>query len=203
LQYQKIADAIARIITLKQGNYIAFFPSFAFLDEVHAVLHTQLRGSAFEMLKQERDGKNATTEFLAKLRALARPTILLAVQGGVFAEGVDYPGDMLIGAIVVGPPLPTFDLEREILREYYETHYGTGFHYAYVYPAMSKVVQSAGRVIRSESDRGLIVLMDKRFVLPDYVQTMPKDWFDNSVHELISNQITSDIKEFWHGVSLS
>jgi DNA excision repair protein ERCC-2 len=194
LNYKKIADAISRITALRKGNYIVFFPSFAFLDEVHSIL----QASGFAVLKQEREAKQATGEFLTKLRACLEPTILLAVQGGVFAEGVDYPGEMLIGAIVVGPPLPTFDLEREILREYYDVHYGTGFHYAYIYPAMSKVVQSAGRVIRSETDRGLIVLMDKRFVLPDYVQTMPKDWFDDSVHELISDQITADIRQFWN-----
>jgi DNA excision repair protein ERCC-2 len=88
-------------------------------------------------------------------------------------------------------------LEREILRDYYEKRYGKGFHYAYIYPAMSKVVQAAGRVIRTENDRGLIVLMDKRFILPDYYQAMPVDWFAQSVRELVSAQIKKDICDFW------
>ena len=85
------------------------------------------------------------------------------MQGGVFAEGVDYPGDMLIGALVVGPALPSFTISSvRLLREYYQKNYGNGFDYAYTFPAMAKVVQSAGRVIRSPDDRGLIVLLDQK-----------------------------------------
>ena len=86
----------------------------------------------------------------------------------MFSEGVDYPGDMAIGAFVVGPPLPNFDLEREEMRAYYQKQYNAGFDYAYAIPAMSKAIQAAGRVIRSETDRGLIVLMDNRFVQPGF-----------------------------------
>ena len=150
------------------------------------------------MLRQEREWKKPSVDMaLAQMRLARTPTLLLAVQGGVFAEGVDYPGNMLIGAIIVGPPLPTFDLESEILREYYETNYGTGFHYAYIYPAMAKVVQAAGRVIRTETDKGLIVLMDKRFLAAEYADTLPSDWFDESINELVSKQISADIDEFW------
>ena len=85
---------------------------------------------------------------------------------------------MIIGAFVIGPPLPNFDLEREKMREYYESRYRAGFDYAYAYPAMAKAVQAAGRVIRSESDRGLIVLMDGRFLQPGYSKSMPSDWFE-------------------------
>ena len=86
---------------------------------------------------------------------------------------MDYPGEMAIGAFVVGPPLPNFDLEREQMREYYQKQYNAGFDYAYAIPAMARAIQAAGRVIRSENDRGLIVLMDNRFVQPAYSRSMP------------------------------
>jgi DNA excision repair protein ERCC-2 len=127
----------------------------------------------------------------------AKPILIFAVQGGSFSEGVDYPGDALIGALIIGPALPKFDLERELLRAYYEQHYKSGFDYAYTYPAMSRVVQSAGRVIRSESDRGLIVLMDQRFTHRSYTNAMPSDWFSKSVTELVSASILKDIGDFW------
>ena len=192
--YKKIADAVQRLIAMKSGNYIVFFPSYAFLEEVHSLVELP----QCKILKQEKEIDKATLDLILKeLKAARQPTVLFAVQGGVFAEGVDYPGEMLIGVMIVGPPLPTYDLEREIFRDYYEKRYGSGFHYAYIYPAMSKVVQAAGRVIRSETDTGLIVLMDRRFAQPEYVETMPKDWFKHSVKELISAQISKDVADFW------
>lgn len=171
-----------------------FVPSFAFLDSVCDLGAVP----GFQILKQEPDMKLAqVNEYLRVLHNGNTPTIVFAVQGGVFSEGVDYPGDSLIGAIVVGPSLPLFDEERERMRVYYETRYGAGFDFAYVYPAMSRVVQSAGRVIRSENDRGLIVLMDGRFLSQRYVKAMPRDWYDDSVRELVSNHILSDIQDFW------
>jgi DNA excision repair protein ERCC-2 len=100
----------------------------------------------------------------------------------------------------VGPPLPTFDLERETLREYYENHYGkgVGFDYAYTFHAMAKAIQAAGRVIRSESDRGLIVLLDDRFTQKSYSQSFPTDWFDRSPGELVSKGILKEIEAFWN-----
>ena len=104
---------------------------------------------------------------------------------------------MVIGAFVVGPPLPNFDLEREQMRGYYQRKYGKGFEYAYTIPAMAKAIQSAGRVIRSETDRGVIVLMDDRFLEPGYSSTMPSDWFDSRPQELVSASILKDIADFW------
>ena len=140
---------------------------------------------------------NRVNALIDHLRAESEPTIVFAVQGGMFSEGVDYPGESVIGAFVVGPPLPNFDLEREEMRKYYEKHYGAGFEYAYTIPAMAKAVQAAGRVIRSETDRGLIVLMDGRFVQPDYSRAMPADWFEHSATELVSESILKDVSKFW------
>jgi DNA excision repair protein ERCC-2 len=190
--YGKIKDTIERLVSLKSGNYFVFFPSFDFMNRV--LSQVQLPG--FRVLAQEREmRREAVNHYLDMLREKV-PTVIFAVQGGVFAEGVDYPGDMLIGALIVGPALPVFDFERELLREYFERKHGNGFDYAYTYPAMARVVQSAGRVIRSSHDRGLIVLMDRRFVHEAYRKSMPRDWTADD-EGMVSNQILGDVRRFW------
>jgi DNA excision repair protein ERCC-2 len=193
--YAKIADAVARIASLKSGNYFIFFPSFEFLDRVHALFQAP---TGTLVLKQEREMRAAkVSAVLDRLSEGKVPVMVFAVQGGTFSEGVDYPGESVIGAFVVGPPLPSYDLEREEMRKYYEGRYQAGFEFAYVIPAMSKAVQAAGRVIRSENDRGLIVLMDGRFVQPAYSSAMPSDWFERSPSEMVSDSILQDVAEFW------
>ena len=195
--YAKIAEAIQRISQIKRGNYFAFFPSFDFLERVIELLQVP---PGFTVLKQEKNMKAPDLEaVMDHLRSESSPTLFFAVQGGVFSEGVDYPGNMIIGAFVIGPPLPSFDLERETMREYYQTHYGAGFDYAYTFPAMAKAVQAAGRVIRSETDRGIVVLMDSRFVQTSYTRSMPTDWFIDSPRELVSNSIIKEVTSFWDG----
>ena len=193
--YGKIAETIARVTALKKGNYVAFFPSFDFMRRVAALLRPP--EGTHVVLQESGMRADDVEDVLNDLRLGWNPTILLAVQGGVFSEGVDYPGEMLIGAFVIGPPLPTFDIERETMRKYYDASFGEGFEYAYSYPAMAKSVQAAGRVIRSETDRGVIVLMDRRFMEPGYVKSMPKDWFGSGPHELVSSGILRDISDFW------
>lgn len=144
-------------------------------------------------------GSDQLEAVLDHLRSRMLPTVVFAVQGGSFSEGIDYPGRMVIGAFVIGPPLPTFDLEREQMRDYYQRRYGAGFEYAYAIPAMAKAIQAAGRVIRSEHDRGLIVLMDSRFTDASYSRAMPADWFETDVKELVSTSLLKDISEFWAG----
>lgn len=193
--YAKIADALPRIMALRPGNYFAFFPSFEFLERVAELFEAP---QGFELIRQERNMKSARAcEILDQLRARSSPTVVFAVQGGSFSEGVDYAGEMVIGAFVIGPPLPSFDLEREQMREYYQRHYGAGFEYAYTIPAMAKAIQSAGRVIRSETDRGIIVLMDNRFLEESYSRAMPADWFESEASELVSRAILSDVAAFW------
>jgi DNA excision repair protein ERCC-2 len=193
--YAKIADALSRIAALRPGNYFAFFPSFQFLDRVAEIF---VAPPEFSVLRQDRNMKPArTAEILEALRAGEHPTLVFAVQGGSLSEGVDYAGEMAIGAFVIGPPLPNFDLEREEMRAYYQRHYAAGFEYAYTIPAMAKAIQSAGRVIRSETDRGIIVLMDDRFLEPDYSRSMPSDWFESQACELVSGTILADLADFW------
>mgnify|MGYP000361923605 CR=1 FL=1 len=191
--YPKIAEAIEKITALKRGNYVVFFPSFDFMERVLS----QFRVSSI-VLKQERAMKRDEIEdVLQRLKDPAEAHILFAVQGGVFSEGLDYPGNMIIGALVVGTPLPHFDLEREKMRAYYQKNYAAGFDYTYTYPAMAKAVQAAGRVIRSETDQGIIILMDNRFIQPSYVKSMPQDWFDQKPEEMVSRSILKDISNFW------
>ncbi len=193
--YARIADAVQRITALRRGNYFVFLPSFDFLDQVAALFRPP---AGFSVLRQERSMKAAAVETIVEtLRGQAVPTIVFAVQGGSFSEGMDYAGEMVIGAFVVGPPLPNYDLEREQMKEYYQRQYGAGFDYAYVIPAMARAVQAAGRVIRSETDRGLVVLMDSRFIEPGYARSMPADWFETAATELVSSSILCEIADFW------
>lgn len=199
--YARIAEAIQRITALRRGNYFIFLPSFAFLDRVMALFQVP---EGFTVLGQERGMQGAQVEaILERLRGANSPTLVFAVQGGSFSEGVDYAGEMVIGAFVVGPPLPNYDLERELMRGYYQRKYGAGFDYAYVIPAMAKAVQAAGRVIRSESDSGLIVLMDGRFLEPGYCCAMPADWFEAEVTELVSAAILGEVADFWARVGVA
>lgn len=196
--YPKIAETIQRVTHLRPGNYLAFFPSFDFMEKTLATFKVP---SGFTVIKQNRFMKNSDVEdVLEKLKAQTSPTILFGVQGGVFSEGVDYIGEMVIGAFVVGPPLPNFDYERERMKDYYEAYYQSGFDYAYTFPAMAKAVQAAGRVIRSESDKGIIVLMDDRFLEKNYSQSLPQDWFQTSPRELVSTSILNDVSNFWSQV---
>ena len=193
--YARIADAVQRITALRRGNYFVFFPSFEFLERVADLFHAP---DGFTVMRQERGMQGAHVEALLEhLRSCSEPTIVFAVQGGSFSEGMDYAGEMVIGAFVVGPPLPNYDLERELMKAYYQRKYGAGFDYAYVIPAMAKAIQAAGRVIRSETDRGLIVLMDGRFIESGYSRSMPADWFESDVTELVSDGILREVAAFW------
>ena len=135
----------------------------------------------------------------------ARATLVLAVQGGIFAEGVDYPGESLIGAIIVGPGLPRVSFEQELMRQYYDEEFADaeggersrGFAYAYLYPGMNRVIQSAGRVIRSDTDRGVIVLLDRRFAQHPYIDLLPEHWYRYSPEELIVTDLESALRKFW------
>jgi DNA excision repair protein ERCC-2 len=198
LSAPRIAEVIQRVAAVKPGNYIALFPSFDFAQ----LVRPHLALPDYQILQQGREMKAGVIQsYLNELKHSAKPTLLLGVQGGVFSEGVDYVGNMLIGAFVVGPALPTFDFEREQVKIYYDAHYGTdkGFDYTYVYPAMAKAVQSAGRVIRSEKDQGVIVLIDPRFLQSSYAQSMPEGWFENTPQELVSQSIVKDLETFWEG----
>ena len=172
--YPLIAHRLGAFADAVPGNCLALFPSYAFLAEVASMLSTAKK----RVLVQNRsDGDLQRQDILATLRgAIFGDVLLLAVAGGVFAEGVDYPGDVLKAVAVVGPCLPAVTLERQLLQSYYDERFERGFEYAFVVPGMTRVVQAAGRLIRSAQDIGVIALFDKRFLWPTYRQHLPEDW---------------------------
>jgi len=195
LEIPRVAEFISRVLPLRLGNYLIFFPSFDFLEKVRPLL--DLPG--FRLRAQPRQASSADLEaLLAELRE-ERGVVVLAVQGGSLAEGIDLPGEALIGCVVVGPPLPPFDLERRLVKEHFDRRFGCGEHYAYTFPAMAKAVQAAGRVIRSSEDRGLLVFLDGRFLEDAYAQCFPQEWFRASPREGVSGSILADVQRFWAG----
>ena len=172
--YPRIADRLAAFANRIPGNMLALFPSYRFLDEVASRIEVR---SKRILIQTARGSDQEREEILENLRsALSGDVLLLAVAGGVFAEGVDYPGDMLKAVAVVGPCLPALTLEQELLRRYFDDRFERGFEYAFVVPGMTRVVQAAGRLIRSAEDTGVIALLDKRFLANPYRQHLPDDW---------------------------
>jgi Rad3-related DNA helicase len=115
-------------------------------------------------------------EFLQEFTDVEETKLAFAVTGGMFSEGIDLIGNKLIGAINVGVGLPQICLERNIIKDYFQDKNGLGFEYAYMYPGMNKVLQAAGRVIRTEKDRGMVLLIDDRFLTPEYMELFPHEW---------------------------
>ncbi len=189
-----IAEVIQEVISIRPGNYFAFFPSFQFMEMVAEQIYRR----DFQIIRQTRSmDEKSRAQILEQLCQPELNNLILAVQGGIFAEGVDYPGEMLIGAFIIGPGLPQFSFEQELMKKYYQEHYTKGFEYAYLYPGMNRVIQSAGRVIRTPKDRGLIILIDQRFATSYYNSIFPNDWYRVSPSELIFSDYTREIESFW------
>lgn len=193
--YGRIAELVAEMSESVEGNVLALFPSYSFLDNVVSRF-----SSAQKNLLVQRP---SMTEYerISFLDVLKRPaprgTLIMAVSGGMYAEGIDYRGEMLSGVFVIGPALPSVSFEQELLKRYYDEQYGSGFEYAYLIPGMTRVVQSAGRVIRSESDVGVIALLCKRFTQETYTRYFPSDWFESTPRELVSKKPTMAIRSFF------
>ncbi|MEO8216001.1 MAG: ATP-dependent DNA helicase [Acidobacteriota bacterium] len=193
--YGTIAENAASIASSADGNFLVLFPSYAFLRQVAERMPTirkNLLVQRPDMTEYER------RSFLSALRESGGDGhVILAVSGGMYAEGIDYQGDMLAGVVVVGPALPSVSFEQELLKRYYDEKYGAGFEYAYLIPGMTRVVQSAGRVIRSENDVGIIALMCKRFTFPQYTKFFPSHWYDSSPRELVVKKPAEEIRRFF------
>ena len=171
-----VSDALAALAGGKVGNYLAFFPSYAYLRRVYEDFTARYPGIA--TLAQESGLDDAArAAFLQKFTPDPAQTLLgFGVMGGIFGEGVDLVGDRLIGCAIVGVGLPQVNPQQEILRRYYDEQSGTGFDYAYRYPGMNKVLQAAGRVIRTAGDRGVVLLLDDRFARSEYTRLFPRHW---------------------------
>ena len=174
--YDDVAAAIAALISQKRGNYLAFFPSYRYMEEVAG--RFAAANSDVEILVQQSGMSESQREdFLAVFDADNPETVLgFAVMGGIFGEGIDLEGERLVGAAIVGVGLPQICLERNLIRAYYDAREISGFDYAYTYPGMNRVLQAVGRVIRSAADRGVVLLLDERFGQARYRRLFPPYW---------------------------
>ena len=193
--YDRIGAMVAEIADASRGNYLALFPSYAFLREVAdrmPIVEKNVMVQRSDMTDYER---KAILDILRDKPR--RGNLILAVSGGMYAEGIDYQGDMLSGVMVIGPALPPVSFEQELLKQYYDDMYGAGFEFAYLIPGMTRVVQSAGRVIRSETDIGIIALFCKRFTMESYTRYFPPDWYADTPRELVTKKAASEIRAFF------
>jgi DNA excision repair protein ERCC-2 len=174
-QFKKIAEVCADISNMIPGNMILFFPSYDIRDKVGRYFAPLCRKTSFsEIPNMDKEEKKAMLEKFKKYRGAG--AVLLAAVSGSFGEGIDLPGDYLNAVIVVGLPLSVPDLETKALIKYYDDKFSKGWDYGYVFPAMNKVMQNAGRVIRSETDRGATIFLDERYSWHQYNRCFPKDW---------------------------
>ena len=195
-EYRKIAEYISRCVWQRQGNYMVFFPSYRLMEDVYQVYEEEFSVDWVRCIRQNSDmTEREREEFLEEFQSREGTLVGFCVLGGIFSEGVDLTGESLIGAIIVGTGLPQIGSEREILKEYYDRKNQSGFDYAYRYPGMNKVLQAAGRVIRTKEDRGVILLLDDRFLGRDYGEIFPREWKDRSSCRL--NTVEEAVSRFW------
>ena len=196
----EIGRTITALLNAKKGNYLVFFPSYAYMKTIHALIEaegvpdTRLLVQTPSMSESEREA------FLAAFTRDNPETLAgFAVMGGIFGEGIDLVGDRLSGAVIVGVGLPGISPERNLIREYFNEHGGAGFEYAYTYPGINRVLQAAGRVIRTETDRGAVLLIDKRYGTFRYKYLVPRQW--RPVRVFSDNHLKKGLKIFWNGDS--
>lgn len=196
-EYEKISSYIEETVHCRKGNYLIFFPSYEMLKNVYEIFKDSKMGSSCvcrlqspQMSEEERE------EFLKEFEREQENSLLgFCVMGGVFSEGIDLTEEKLIGALIVGTGLPMVCIERELLKQYFDKRGLGGFDYAYLYPGMNKVLQSAGRVIRTMNDKGCVLLLDERFLRKEYQNLFPREW-----QQVISGNVSklpAVLKKFW------
>ena len=197
--YQRYATYIFRVVKAKMGNYLIFFPSYRFMEDVYQEF-TQLLASdeeEMELVIQQKHMDEEERENFLRAFEMGREKSLIGfgVLGGIFSEGIDLTNEKLIGTLIIGTGLPQVCNEREILKNYFDQKGLYGFDYAYRYPGMNKVLQAAGRVIRTEDDRGVILLLDERFQREKGKEIFPKEWADCERCRL--DIVEEKIRLFW------
>lgn len=174
-EYRKILDYIKGFTEARTGNYMVFFPSYQMLQAIAELAGEELAGLVVQTNYMTEPEKEAFLDEFVDNPESSR--IGFCVMGGIFSEGIDLKNNRLIGAVIVGTGLPMVCNERELFRGYFDQRNGKGFDYAYLYQGMNKVLQSGGRVIRTKEDRGAILLLDERFIQPQYYNLFPKEWY--------------------------
>ena len=212
-EYYNIARYISEIVSVKKGNYLVFCPSYSFLQTIHDYyMEYFVREDEECILQQEAMREREREEFLARfsgnedcdlqeavsmeIEIEEEQTLIgFCVLGGIFGEGIDLKKDSLIGAVIVGTGLPQVCNEREILKNYFDENGENGFDFSYRYPGMNKVLQAAGRVIRTAEDIGIVALLDERFLQGTYRRLFPREW---ERYETVNvNAIGERAKSFW------
>lgn len=213
-EYYRIASYIHNIIEKRQGNYMVFFPSHSFLQRVYEIYQNYFNeeGTVECILQESYMNEESREAFLNRFRGNddcdlqsliqmdiemeeERSLLGFCVMGGIFSEGIDLKNDSLIGAVIVGTGLPQVCNERELLKKYFDSWGENGFDYAYRYPGMNKVLQAAGRVIRTVDDFGVVALLDERFLSPAYQRLFPREWQERTV--VTVDQIGRKVERFW------
>lgn len=195
-EYQRMASYIKKTASAQQGNYLVFFPSYQLMQDVFTCFLQQNLGKMDCIIQESNMTEQKREEFLEEFQKERKQSLVaFGVMGGIFSEGIDLREEQLIGVLIVGTGLPQICTEREILRRYYEKQNGMGFDYAYLYPGMNKVLQAAGRVIRTVNDRGIILLMDQRFRRREYQELFPREWSGHHVCTL--DTVEELLVDFW------
>jgi Rad3-related DNA helicase len=192
-EFEKILGYIKDFTRAKIGNYMVFFPSYQLLQTIAELAGNELEGLVVQSSNMAETEKELFLEEFVENPVSSR--IGFCVMGGIFSEGIDLKNNRLIGAIIVGTGLPMVCNERELFRGYFDEKNGNGFDYAYLYSGMNKVLQSAGRVIRTKEDRGAILLLDERFTQKQYHNLFPREWFPNITVNL--NNMKNFLSDFW------
>lgn len=194
-EYEKIAEYLEKTIRQRNGNYMAFFPSYSFMHSVYQIFQERENGIRC-LIQNPAMSEKEKENFLNEYKVEGEESLLgFCVLGGAFSEGIDLKYERLIGCIIIGTGLPQICTEKELLREYFDRNEGNGFDFAYRYPGLNKVLQAAGRVIRTEQDKGIILLLDRRFREPVYQYLFPKEW--ENIAFCNQKDMDSKIQRFW------
>lgn len=216
-QYARIAHYLTETVSARPGKYMAFFPSWKVLYAVRAAMTETLSlpDGAEIIMQQENMTEDGREEFLSHFGEGSgadfggiigmdvevdedRAVLGMCVLGGIFGEGIDLRGESLIGVIIAGTGLPQVSGERELMREWFGSRGGDGFDNAYRYPGMNRVLQAAGRLIRTENDCGVLLLLDERFRDPAYTCLFPKEW--KNIKNVTTNTVKNELNAYWNGI---
>jgi Rad3-related DNA helicase len=190
-----IAQYIQQAIESKLGNYLVFFPSYQYLEQIRSLLkfdigiHVMVQKSEMKAEEQE--------QFLQEFKPNPQQTTVgLVVLGGAFSEGIDLVDDRLIGCIIVGVGMPQLTYERDLIKDYFNAQKQDGFAFAYTYPGMNRVLQAMGRVIRSENDKGMVLLLDDRYLTPSYKVMFQHQY--KAFHVVTEvDEVQTTLRTFW------
>ena len=199
-EYRRVLEYIGAAVNERRGNYLVFFPSYRYMDTVRQMIEDNGSFDNYEIIGQSPDMDEGMREnFLSKFEEGGRenrPVLGLCVLGGIFSEGIDLKGERLIGVFIVGTGIGQISSESELIRAFFESRGENGFEMTYLFPGMNRVLQAAGRVIRTEEDRGIVALLDDRFLRKEYLDLYPKEW--QNYKRVNISDLSEHISDFWN-----